>query len=157
MPLNKFPWLGTVNDLSWVLKTFVLYFFRISQLVFMNKMKLKSCKKYLPMKPLYISRPSSVLEVMSKSFAFSSGSVVYSANSLSTWVLGKAVISTYNEFITCYHESWIYETWIVSMKFVSLFRSVLNGFKNQSRIIKNQWNCFFFSKRQFLSWKNDYK
>ena len=116
----------------------------------MNKMKLKSCKKYLPMNPLYISRPSSVLEVMSKSLAFSSGLEVYSANSLSTWVLGKAVTSTYNEFITWFHQSWICETWIVSMKFVSLFRSVLNGFKNQNRIVKCQYNWVFFKKTIFF-------
>ena len=25
---------------------------------------------------------------------------------------------TYNKFITCFHESWIYETWLFSVKFV---------------------------------------
>ena len=28
---------------------------------------------------------------------------------------------TCNEFITCFHESWIYKTWILSMKFASCF------------------------------------
>ena len=28
---------------------------------------------------------------------------------------------TYNEFLTCFHESWIYETWIPSMKFAVYF------------------------------------
>ena len=38
------------------------------------------------------------------------------------------------KFITCFHESWIYETWICSMTFVICFGSVLNvfSFKNQN-------------------------
>ena len=35
---------------------------------------------------------------------------------------GKCLLMiSFNEFITCFHEFWIYETWIFSMKFVVSF------------------------------------
>ena len=38
------------------------------------------------------------------------------------------VSPTYNEFITCFHESWIYETWIFFHEICLSLWSVLNGF-----------------------------
>ena len=60
-------------------------------------------------------------------------------------------LEPYNEFITCFHESLIYETWICR-----LLGSVLNGFssKNQNRLpIKCKCNFYFLSKRQLFPQK----
>ena len=57
---------------------------------------------------------------------------------------GLATISlSYNEFITCFHEFWIYETWFFSHESCCLLWSVLNGFsfKNQNTAKEKEARC----------------
>ena len=59
--------------------------------------------------------------------------------------------SFYNKFITCFHESWIYETFFFHES-CRLFWSVFNEFlcKNQDRyVIKCQYNSFI-ERRDFF-------
>ena len=67
-------------------------------------------------------------------------------------ILMLLVFKFYNEFITCFHESWIYETWFFfPMKFPVFFISYQFSFDNENRLKKvNIFQPIFFHEKKVL-------
>ena len=68
------------------------------------------------------------------------------------WWWGCCNLLTYNEFITCFHESWIFRNLIFFDKICCLLWSVLNGFsfQNQNRLWIADLNVIFYWKGIFF-------
>ena len=90
-----------------------------------------------------------------------------SSKGMLTFFWGRRTVeySTYNKFITWFHESWIYEYWIFPIKFVDCFALFYKKFHLRTKInyktqILLHTNTFSLSKRLYfflLSRKNNNK
>ena len=76
---------------------------------------------------------------------------------LSLSIGARLLLKTYNEFITCFHKSWIYEIWFFSMTFVIWFDFFHLDFhlmwlacQKKSYLICDEITNFEYSRNLFL-------